>query len=453
MKAFKKFLLSIHFITIAFFCALYLILASGIINPLGGNTLKDARASITQPSAPAASPIPLEIRIPDSAETLSEEIFDIQGEIHRGDTLSKSLKRYGVPPKVRARLIECLGEVIDFRKIRPGDRYSIKVDDEEKLLKCVYEISPIESYTLINTDNGYRIERDKKNLETRKIRISGMIDTTLFAAFPADIKTPKLIYAFADIFSSRLDFNTEIRVGDRFSLIVEEYYLFGEFIGYGPVLACKYERSNGELLEAFRYNPGDQLNSYFDRDGRELGSSFLRSPVEIGRLSSSFSQRRKHPISGTVKPHLGIDLAAPRGTRVKAAADGEIVFAGRNGGFGNQIIIAHANNYRTHYGHLAGFKKGLKVGQRVRQKEIIGYVGSTGLSTGPHLDYRMQHNASFKNPLSVKFRPKSVLEGEKLAELQGSISPLISELYTDYASAVLEVGSLVITGDRRIAFL
>lgn len=449
MRALKNFFSSLHFITIIFFGTLCLIIFSGIVDLPSNRTLKDAKASQTLP----ATPPPLPTLLTADATEITEESFDIRGELLTGDTLTRSFERHGVPRQVQSRIIECLEQIIDFRKLRPGDRYSIKVDEGEKLLKCVYEVSPLESYTLTHTDNGYRIERDKKILETRKIRIAGFVDTTLFDAFPGDIKTAKLVYAFADIFASRIDFNTEIRGGDHFSLIVEEYYLFDEFVGYGPVLAGNYERSNGELFEAYRYNPGDEQDTYFDREGRELGSSFLRSPVGIGRISSSFSLRRKHPISGVVRPHLGVDLAAPAGTPVMAAADGKIVFAGRNGGYGKQVVIAHGNEYRTHYGHLSGFKPGLRVGQKVKQKQIIGYVGSTGLSTGPHLDYRVEHNGSFQNPLSLKYRPRSVLQGDKLAELRGYISPLLSELYAGDSNTILEVGSLVLEDDRRIALL
>jgi len=447
MRALKKFFSSPHFITLAvFFFALAIFLMGGIIDLPSGKTLRDAKASIPDTGLSTAS---------TQAEVsgINNETFDIEGELHQGDTLSKSFQRYGVPSQAKAMIIENLRQMVDFKKLRPGNRYSIKVDDKEELLKCVFEVSPLESYTLVHTNDGYRIARDKKFLESKKLKISGSVNSTLFEGFPADIKTPKLVYAFADIFSSRIDFNTETRVGDRFSLIVEEYYLFGKFIGYGPILAGKYERSNGELFEAFRYNSDGKSDSYFDRDGRELGSSFLRSPVTIGRVSSRFSWRRKHPILGVIRQHLGVDLAAPIGTPVMAAADGRVTFVGTKGGFGKQIILAHGNEYRTHYGHLSRFKKGLKVGQRVKQKEIIGYVGSTGLSTGPHLDYRVQQNGTFKNPFSLKFRPKSVLQDEKLAKLRENISPLVAELYAESPNSILETVKLVVEKDQHIAFL
>ena len=425
-----------------------MLLFVGLIDLPNSNSLKDAKASVAPSLDPAKVPPP------DSfSNYTNDESVEIRGELLAGDTLSRSFQRHKVPSQTSSLVFEYLREMIDFKKLRPGDRYSIRVDENNELLKCVYEISPLKSYTIKHTDNGYQVERDKKFLETRKIKISGEVHTTLFDAFPADIKTPKLVYAFADIFSSRIDFNTETRVGDTFDLIVEEYYLFGDFVGYGPILAGKYERTKGELFEAFKYNSNEDLNSYFDRDGNELGASFLRSPVRIGRVSSRFSWRRKHPILGVVRQHLGVDLAAPRGTPIMAAADGRIVSQGTNGGFGKQIIIAHGNDYRTHYGHLSRFKKGLKAGSRVKQKQIIGYVGSTGLSTGPHLDYRVQHHGTFKNPFSVKYRPKSTLKGEKLAGLRVSISPLISELYQDSSNYILAESSLTLEDDRQLVLL
>ncbi len=445
MHALKNFLASFHFITLTVFCSLAMILFIGLIDLPSNKSLKDAKASI------APSP---DLAGLSTLESFSDvESFEIRGELLAGDTLSKSFQRHKVPPKTSALIFKYLKQAMDFKKLRPGDRYLIRIDANNELLKCFYEISALESYTIKLTDHGYQVERDKKFLETRKIRVSGEVKTTLFNAFPTDIKTPKLVYAFADIFSSRIDFNTETRIGDNFDLIVEEYYLFDDFIGYGPILAGKYERTNGELFEAFKYSPSNDLNGYFDRNGNELGASFLRSPVRIGKISSRFSWRRKHPILGVVRQHLGVDLAAPFGTPIMAAADGKIVSMGTNGGFGKQIIIAHGNDYRTHYGHLSRFKKGLKSGSRVKQKQIIGYVGSTGLSTGPHLDYRVQHHGTFKNPFSVKYRPKSTLKERELADLRDSISSLIPELYLDSSNYILATSSLTLDKDQSLSLL
>lgn len=448
MKALKKFLTSFHFITITIFCSLLMMLIVGLTDLPSNKSLHDAKAAIAPPfGLTGLSSLENPTNIPDASA------LEIRGELLAGDTLSKSFQRHKVPAKARAQVFAYLEQAIDFKRLRPGDQYSIYIDENNELIQSTYEISALESYTIQSTADGYQIVRDKKILETRKMRISGEVSTTLFNAFPGEMKTPKLVYAFADIFSSRIDFNTETRSGDTFDLIVEEYYLFGEFIGYGPVLAGKYQRANGEIFEAFKYSPSKELDGYFDRDGNALGSSFLRSPVGIGRVSSRFSWRRKHPILGVVRPHLGVDLAAPHGTPIMAAADGRIVSLGTNGGFGKQIIIAHGNDYRTHYGHLSSFSRGLKTGSRVKQKQIIGYVGSTGLSTGPHLDYRMQHNGTFKNPFAIKHQPKAILKDTELAALRDSISSLIPELYTDNANPILAIRSLTLENDQRIALL
>jgi murein DD-endopeptidase MepM/ murein hydrolase activator NlpD len=448
MRAFKKFLTTSHFLTLTMFCSLSLLLFFGLPDLPDSNSSHVAKASV----APAHA-LP-EFPPPDKTEMdIKDESFLIQGKLLAGDTLSSSFRRHNVPPEVSTKVFTYLDEVIDFNKLRPGDRYAITYNENNELIKCGYEISPLESYTITSADNGYQVERDKKFLETRRVRISGEVKTSLFGAFPDDLKTPKLVYAFADIFSSRIDFNTETRTGDSFDLIVDEYYLLGNFIGYGPVLAGKYRRTDNELLEAFKYSPSDDRGSYFDRDGNELGASFLRSPVRIGRVSSGFSWQRKHPITGLVKQHLGVDLAAPIGTPIMAAADGKIVFQGRNGGFGKQIIIAHGNDYRSHYGHLSRFNKDLKVGSRVKQKQIIGYVGSSGISTGPHLDYRLEDHGVFKNPFSVKYRPKSTLKGEELAGLINTISPLISELYADSPNSILAVSTMTLEDDRNLVLL
>lgn len=448
MQALKKFLSSSHFITLITLCFFSMLMFVGLLDLPIHKSLQDAKASV-RTNLEHSKLDPEEILI----NSIENEAIEIKGSLIKGDTLGKAFQRNKIPPQATAQIFKYLENMVDFKKLRPGNSYSIKLDSDNELLQCIYEISPLESYTIKSTEIGFMVERDKKILETKKIRISGQISNTLFDAFPPDIKTPKLVYAFADIFSSRIDFNTETRTGDTFALVVEEYYLDGDFIGYGPILAGKYERTNDEYLEAFNFSPDKEINSYFDRDGKELGSSFLRSPVGIGRVSSRFSWRRKHPILGVVRQHLGVDLAAPYGTPVMAAADGKIVSRGTNGGFGNQIIIAHGNDYRTHYGHLSRFAKNLQVGSRVQQKQIIGYVGSSGLSTGPHLDYRLQHHGTFQNPFTFKYRPKSTLVGEKLAQLREIINPLISELSAANPNYLLATRRVTIANGQQISLL
>ena len=186
---------------------------------------------------------------------------------------------------------------------------------------------------------------------------------------------------------------------------------------------------------------------FFNEKGEELGTDFLRSPIPFGRVTSRFSYRRKHPILKVVRPHLGVDLAAPVGTPVMAASGGKIIFRGRKGGYGKLVIMKHPNGYKTYYGHLSRFRKGQSVGSKISQKDIIGYVGSTGLSTGPHLDYRISHENAFRNPFSIEFKPRSVLTGEALASFSKKRLELARLMNAAEGKIVLLVKQIVLGPD------
>lgn len=302
-------------------------------------------------------------------------------------------------------------------------------------------------------DNGtYESNRLPVDIQYRLVTIQGQIQTSLFDTFTALGENPQLIYSVADIFSSKVDFNTETRKGDSFTVMVPKYYKEDVFLGYGKVLYASYKQTSRTLQAYFFQEENDPgSGGYFDENGKDMGTSFIRSPVPFGRVTSRFTFRRKHPILGVVRPHLGIDLAAPIGTPIMAASDGKVAFAGRKGGFGKQIILKHPNGYKTFYGHLSRFAKGLRKGRYVKQKEIIGYVGSTGMSTGPHLDYRLQHNGVFKNPFKVRFQPKKVLKGESLQALNSLIQQYAG--YLQSGNPVVMVKNITIDKETTISLL
>jgi len=330
----------------------------------------------------------------------------VKGTIRSGETFSHALERNRVDRALESQVIEGLSQVVDFRKCRPGDSFCVSLDDCGGLIRCTYERSPLEIYALEPNEDSkgkFHAFRDSVLLECRLTKLSGIIDSSLFSTFSKIGASSRLTMAFTDIFASRLDFNTETRLGDQFDVIVEEYFKDDRFVGYGK-------------------------GKYYDSDGREVGTSFLRSPLPVYRVTSKFSKRRLHPILKVYRPHLGVDLAAPIGTRIMAAADGRVSFVGWQKGFGRTVILKHPGGYKTYYGHLSRFAKGIKKGIRVEQKQIIGYVGSSGLSTGPHLDYRIKENGIFKNPFNMKFKPKSKLAGKALddyIEEQGEWRQLI----------------------------
>ncbi|HDH98566.1 MAG TPA: M23 family metallopeptidase [Deltaproteobacteria bacterium] len=341
----------------------------------------------------------------------------VKGTIKSGETFAHALERKELDRSLESQVIKGLSQVVDFRKCRPGDSFRISLNDCGVLIRCTYERGPLEIYALEPNEDSvseFHAFRDSVLLECRLTKLSGIIDSSLFSAFSKIGANSRLTMAFTDIFASRLDFNTETRLGDQFDVIVEEYFKDDRFVGYGKIVAAQY-KNHYKGFDAYYYRPeGQTKGKYYDPAGQEVGTSFLRSPLPVYRVTSKFSKRRLHPILKVYRPHLGVDLAAPIGTRIMAAADGRVSFVGWQKGFGRIVILKHPGGYKTYYGHLSRFAKGIKKGIRVEQKQIIGYVGSSGLSTGPHLDYRIKENGVFKNPFNMKFKPKSRLSGKAL---------------------------------------
>jgi murein DD-endopeptidase MepM/ murein hydrolase activator NlpD len=400
-------------------------------------------------SGPTLSAVDLPVStVPETSAAQKQ----IQGELRPGEGLDDSLRRLNLPAKVRRELIRALTGTLDFRRLRPHDCFTIILDDQDELVRCNYESGPLTAYTVARNADGYTAEKVAIPLELRIVRLTGEIRSSLFAAFSELGEEPKLIEAFAGIFASKIDFNTETKEGDRVDLIVEKYYKDDEFVGYGKMLMARYEQAD-TAWEGYYYASATAPAGYYDKNGEQLGTSFLRSPIPFGRVTSGFSYHRKHPILNVTLPHLGVDLAAPTGTPVLAASEGKVIFLGRKGGFGKTVILKHANGYQTHYGHLSRYGKGLKVGSRVEQKDVIGYVGSTGLATGPHLDYRISLNGIFKNPFSLKFKPRYTLAGAELDNFREAMIQIARLLNTPADSAVLQVKNTVFSKDNMISFL
>lgn len=449
MQALKNFVKSVHCLTVTIFALLCFFLFSNLPKPSSSVNELLSQTSSSDNNQTGST----EHNRTSLADLLKAGYNEIHGTIRRGDTLAKSFEQNDVPSLVRSQFIQAFKNKVDFTHLHPGEQYSIVHDRNDQIIKSVYRVNPYTSYTALPSNNGFQVVRDEVQIQVKTIAISGEVTSSLFAAFPDNIKSPRLVFAFADIFASKLDFNTETLPGDRINLIVEEYYRLNEFIGYGSILAARYKKASGEVYEAFYYAPDGNHFSYFDSNGNELGSSFIRSPVPIGRISSNFSYSRLHPILGIMRPHLGVDLAAPRGTPVMAASDGRIISMGNNGGFGKLIVIAHGNDFKTYYGHLAGFKEDLHVGSIVHQKQTIGYIGATGLATGPHLDYRLQYRGVFKNPFAMKFQPRSTLQALQLEGLKKSIGTLTRNLTINQGLNLIEVKAMNLVDDQKLTLL
>jgi murein DD-endopeptidase MepM/ murein hydrolase activator NlpD len=263
--------------------------------------------------------------------------------------------------------------------------------------------------------------------------VRGTIRSSLYEAMDRAGEGDALTGAFADLLAWDIDFAHELQPGDTFRAVVEKVYRDGRFVQYGRILAAEYHDAGG-VHRAYFFPWPDARGDWYGADGRSVRASFLRSPISYTRISSGFSGARLHPVLNVVRPHLGVDYAAPEGTPVWAPADGTVTALRRGGEGGNEVVLRHGGGYESHYLHLSRFAAGLRVGDRVRQKEVLGYVGATGLATGPHLDYRVQRNGRWVNPVTESFPRGEELPTALLARFAEQRSWLDGETITPLAT-------------------
>jgi murein DD-endopeptidase MepM/ murein hydrolase activator NlpD len=336
-----------------------------------------------------------------------KEYREITGNIEKGETLFDIFKKYKLDIVELFKLKEASADVHKLRDLYPGRPYKIIIDDNTKINEFTYWIDDDNILNITRTESGFCAEKKAIEYEKRIQHIGGVIKDNLILSVGEGRENLMLALQLSDIFAWDIDFTTDIRNGDVFKIVVEGCYLNGEFKKYGDILSAEFI-NNGETFPAYRFEHNGKID-YFDVDGNSLRRSFLKAPLSFRRVSSGFSKRRFHPVLKIYRPHLGVDYAASTGTPVSAVGDGTVFFAGYKGQNGNIVIIRHFNGYKTYYGHLSKIGKGIKKRVGVKQGRIIGYVGATGLATGPHLDYRIKINNNFVNPLTLKLpRGKSI---------------------------------------------
>lgn len=351
---------------------------------------------------------PDELPSPSEEAPLPEPQYQtIEGELKGKSTFSKALADKNISQTWIATIVSALKPHLNFKKLK-GGQFRFMADEKGEMVRFIFEAGPVEIYEVEKGPKGYFARRKEVPLETYLVKVEGVIRSSLFETVEAVGEKDQLVIAFAEILAAEIDFYKDVREGDRFQILVEKVYKDQEFIRYGPIHAVGYQRGEKSIL-GIHYQ-GD----FYNEKGMALKKAFLRSPLRFTRISSRFSRARKHPILGGVFPHYGVDYAAPAGTPVWAVADGTVVSCGWGGGFGKQVVLRHPNGYLTYYGHLSGYGPGIRKGVRVRQKQVIGYVGSTGLSTGPHLDYRMAKDGRFINPLKESFPSGFPIEKRKM---------------------------------------
>ncbi|OQA92211.1 MAG: Murein DD-endopeptidase MepM [Elusimicrobia bacterium ADurb.Bin231] len=331
------------------------------------------------------------------------EIIVSSGTVCSGDTLSGIFSQANIIPQDAAGINSALSAQFNPRKIKPDNNYEIFTTTDGGFVKFNYWESPMEYYSVSKTSSGiFSCEKNCLPVEKNTNIIKGSISSTLYDAMQKNGASNEMIMNISDIFSWQIDFFNDPRKDDEFAVVYNEYSHNGSIIHQGEILAARYKGSySGEHTAVYFESSDGKIKGFFAPSGNSMRKMFLKAPLNYRRISSHFSYGRVHPILRYVRPHLGIDYAANIGTPVSAIGDGIVIYAGWKGDYGKMIKIKHNASYTSLYGHLSAISKGIKRGAVVKQGQVIGKVGSTGLSTGPHLDFRITQNGKYVNFLKI----------------------------------------------------
>lgn len=346
--------------------------------------------------------------------------------VKTGDSLALIFSRLGLSPRSLYNIMSLGKEVSRLKKLRPGQVLGFTIDTEE-LVKLEYEINLTNTLLITKQDDQFQAELIEEKLEPRIKHAKAVINDSLFLSGKRAGLSDNLIMQLVAIYGWDIDFALDIREGDAFTLIYEEQYKDDIKVADGPIIAAEFINRNTPL-RAVRYTHGDGRVDYYAENGDAMRKAFLRTPVELARISSRFNLRRKHPILNKIRAHKGVDYAAATGTPIKATGDGTVALAGRKGGYGKTVVLKHGGKYSTLYAHLYKYARGIRTGKRVKQGQIIGYVGKSGLATGPHLHYEFRVNGVHRNPLTVKLPKAESINKKTLPAFLQTISPMLAEL-------------------------
>lgn len=380
------------------------------------------------------SPAIIESELNLTSEQGVKELDWQQVTVKSGDNLSLIFNRAGLT----ARDVYDVTKV-DKKKIKPllylkpeqviyiG---TLPAEDGNKSLEALkIIISPLQTFYINKNETGYSAEMKTRDVDIRQQEVTGMIESSLFMSGLTAGLSDKIVMEMAHIFGWDIDFALDLRKGDHFKLIYDEHYLDGEKIDDGEILAAEFI-NQGKTYSAIRFTDKEGNSDYFSPDGDSMRKTFNRTPVPLSRISSRFNPNRKHPVLHTNRPHRGVDYAAKRGTPILATGDGKVDFVGRKGGYGRTVILSHIGKYTTLYAHMSRYRKGIKRGQRIKQGQTLGYIGSSGLATGPHLHYEFRVNGIHRNPLTVTLPKAQPLAKRYRAEFKIHAAPFLAQLVT-----------------------
>ena len=345
--------------------------------------------------------------------------------IGRGDTLDKLFRKHDLDLGHLSEIAKLDEARKRFRKLKPGDQFEI-THDEGDLVSMYSNLSLTSALKIERAESGFRAEIVDRPIEKRKRLAYGTIQSSLFESAADAGLSDRVIMNIAGIFAWDVDFVLDIRSGDNYYVQYEEIWQDGEYVTDGEIVAAEFN-NNGRTHQAIRFIDDEGRSDYYTPDGHSVRKAFLRAPVDFTRISSNFNPRRRHPILNTIRAHRGVDYAAPRGTPIKAAGDGKVIFRGVKGGYGNTIILQHGGNITTLYAHMSRFA-GVRIGSRVRQGQTIGYVGSTGLATANHLHYEYRLNGVHRNPRTVELPQADPIDQRYRRQFLATVEPILQEL-------------------------
>jgi len=357
----------------------------------------------------------------------------VTSTVKSGDTLSAIADKYKIGARELHRIVNAGDPAKRLARIKPGDRIHFAFAADDTVQQIVTRVDEQTRLLIRRTDTGFSASTIFEPLQRRTQYASGVITHSLFGAVGAAGVSQSLIMKFAGLFGWDIDFSLDVRNGDRFSIVYESLYRDGEYVRDGDIVAAEYI-NRGTSYRAVRYTDPDDNTDHYSADGKTLRKAFLRSPIDFARVSSGFNLKRKHPVLHTIRAHRGVDYAAKSGTPIRATGDGKVVLRGNKGGYGRTIVLRHGSRYSTLYAHMSRYARNVRTGGRVKQGQIIGYVGRSGLTTGAHLHYEFRADGVHRNPLRFRFP---------------GVAPVAENYRDDFA--IQTFGQLDLLGSNQVA--
>ncbi len=406
--------------------------AATLVSHSPGDRPTTERLAADPPSGIAIEALPIHQSPSAGGDPVEHFTIVTRGEIASGESLGASLRRQGIAPSTVHLIATEMRKVFDFRRSRAGDTYRLGQDADGRVLDFRYSQSPEESFYLAWEGTRYVVRKESAELRPLVAKIAGLVDSSFYGAILALGEQSALAAEFSRILAWDIDFSRQVHPGDEFQILYERLYRTSDdgedvYVRPGRILAGRYAGKAGDHTVVY-FEDEEGNGAYFRPDGSSVERAFLAAPLEFSRISSRFTRARRHPILNVTRPHRGIDYAAPHGTPIWSVADGVVEYRARAGASGNLVRIRHRDGLTSHYAHLASFAKGLKVGDRVKQKQIIGYVGTTGLSTGPHVCFRVKRNGVYVDPMKIGGPAGEPVADARLAVFRSIRDQLLADL-------------------------